>query len=108
MISDIPKYTVIKYLRDKNGNPRGCLVAVKLPEGRPGTESQPISVHYSYCRKEDKFTKNMALKIAINRAYMNTGSTFTEIPRQVRKEIDAFNRRVEKYFRVKPEQICTW
>jgi len=105
----IPANTVIKYLRDNKGNPRGVIVAVRLPNGK-------VSVHYSYCNKKDKFTKEMALKIALGRAYavsqlpltdMND-LDFSKIPHQVNREIAAFNQRVQKYYHVSLDQIYTW
>ena len=105
----IPKNTVIKYLRDNKGNPRGVIVAVRLPSGE-------VSVHYSYCNKKDKFTKDMALKIALGRAYASSplpltdmnDLDFSKIPHQVNREISAFNQRVQKYYHVHPDNIITW
>ena len=99
----IPVNTVIKYLRDNKGNPRGVIVAVRLTNGK-------VSVHYSYCNKKDKFTKEMALKIALGRAYTikTDDLDFSEIPHQVKREISAFNQRVQKYYHVNPDNIITW
>ena len=99
----IPKNTVIKYLRDNKGNPRGVIVAVRLTNGK-------VSVHYSYCNKKDKFTKEMALKIALGRAYTTKTDDldFSKIPHQVNREISAFNQRVQKYYHVHPDNIITW
>ena len=98
----IPKNTVIKYLRDNKGNPRGVIVAVRLTNGK-------VSVHYSYCNKKDKFTKEMALKIALGRAYTTKTDDldFSKIPHQVNREISAFNQRVQKYYHVHPDNIIT-
>ena len=105
----IPANTVIKYLRDNKGNPRGVIVAVRLSNGK-------VSVHYSYCNKKDKFTKEMALKIALGRAYTSSplpltktdDLDFSKIPHQVNREISAFNQRVQKYYHVHPDNIITW
>jgi len=97
----VPKYTVIKYLRDKKHNPRGVLVAVKLASGE-------ISIHYSYCNnKLDTFNKTTALKIAVNRALSNKLNSCIP-PRQVIKEIDQFNDRVSRYYRVNKNDLLTW
>lgn len=96
----IPRYSVIKYIRDKKGNPRGCIVAVKLGDGN-------VSVHYSYCNsKLDRFVKSTALKIAFGRAFSNKGEY--KPPRDVIREIDQFNERVCRYFKVKETDLYTF
>lgn len=96
----VPKYTVIKYLRDKKRNPRGVIVAVKLPNG-------DVSVHYSYCNnKLDKFNKNTALKIAVGRALTNASGGVP--PRHVVNEIDQFNERISRYYNILKEDLITW
>lgn len=90
---NIPKHTVIQYVRDKNGDPRGVLVAVKLPN--------PIGyrIGYSLCNKKDRFSKDMALKIAIGRA-SDLDGTYSSIPNPVAKMIPAFTDRCKKYYKV--------
>jgi hypothetical protein len=97
---NVPAQTLIHYLRDKKGNPRGVLVAVKLPDGE-------VSVHYSYCRKNDRFTKDMALQIAIGRAMTNTNN-FGSVPQQVLRELQKFNDRIMRYYKVNKDRIHTW
>lgn len=96
----VPKHTVIKYLRDKKRNPRGVIVAVKLPNG-------DVSVHYSYCNnKLDKFNKKTALKIAVGRALTNALGGIP--PRHVVNEINQFNERISKYYRILKDDLITW
>lgn len=96
----IPEKSIIKYLRDKDGRPRGVLVAVRLPD-------DVISVNYSLCNKNDKFIKSMGLKIAFGRAF-RSGICENLLPYCVAEEIEAFNLRVEKYFKVSRDRIYTW
>jgi hypothetical protein len=85
----IPKHTVIQYIRYKNGNPRGVLVAVKIHSG--------FACGYSLCNKKDRFNKNMALKIALGRA--DVIDIQSDIPpHEVRKMMPAFLKRCEKYY----------
>lgn len=106
----VPKQSVIKYLRDRKGNPRGVLVAVKLNEPKSPYGKPQVSVHYSYCNnKLDKFVKETALKIAFGRAYKNNPYDDDNIPpRQVVREVDSFNERVARYYRVNFEDIYTF
>lgn len=90
----IPKHTIIHYLRNSKGDPRGVIVAVKLEDSRFG-------VGWSYCRKTDRFTKKMALDIAIGRAMngllaVNKDNT----PHQVSRNLPAFVKRCKKYYKV--------
>lgn len=86
----IPENTLIKYVRDKKGLPKGIIVAVKR-------DDDTVSVHWSYCRKSDTFNKKRGLEIAINRALL--GSRSAIIPRDILKEMKSFNERVERYYR---------
>lgn len=106
----IPKHSVIKYLRDRKGNPRGVLVAVKLKEQKSPYGLPQVSVHYSYCNsKLDRFVKETALKIAIGRALKNNlYNDETVPPRQVIREIDSFNERVSRYYRVDKSELFTF
>jgi hypothetical protein len=88
---DIPKHTVIQYVRDKKRIPRGVIVAVKhLGLG--------FICGYSLCNKKDRFSKKMALKIAIGRAN-NTSVVEEEVPHEVRKVLPSFIERCKKYYK---------
>jgi hypothetical protein len=88
---DIPKYTLISYIRDKNGEPRGVLVATKL--GDSG-----FNIGYSFCSKYDRFSKKLGLRIALGRASYVTDIVET-MPRELRKMLPKFIQRCEKYYK---------
>lgn len=93
----IPAHTLIHYVRDNNGDPRGVIVAVKT--------NNDVSLGWSYCRKTDRFTKEMALQIAIGRA-MQPGLSFCQYrscakPHQIAREFDKFVARCNKYYKLK-------
>lgn len=98
----IPAKTIIKYIRKGKRVPYGVIVAVKSPDGE-------VRVDYSLCKKGDRFTKAMALEIAIGRA-MNTKSKMDRriLPHSVMREINEFNKRAAKYYRTSVDEICTW
>lgn len=90
---EIPKHTVIQYVRDKKRIPRGVIVAVKHFNG--------FICGYSLCNKKDRFSKKMALKIAIGRANIISSSVVedTNIPHEVRRVIPSFVERCKKYYK---------
>ena len=90
----VPSSTLISYNRDKKGNPRGVLVAVKI--GDRGD----FNIGYAQCRKEDKFSKNMGLKIALGRATFDTYRSLNNIPHNIRKMLPSFIKRCERYYKV--------
>jgi hypothetical protein len=91
----VPSSTLISYSRDKKGNPRGVLVAVKV--GNRGD----FNIGYAQCRKEDKFNKNMGLKIALGRASFDTSyHSLDNIPHDLRKMLPSFISRCERYYKV--------
>lgn len=89
----IPKHTLVSYVRDKNRNPRGMLIAIK--KGKKGN----FHIGYSMCRKEDTFDKNMGFKIALGRAETNNYDTFINSPHAIRKMLTGFVQRCEKYYK---------
>jgi hypothetical protein len=101
---NIPKYTVIQYIRNKNRIPLGVVVAIKSADG--------YNLGYSLCRKGDRFNKRMALNIAIGRANLN-GSNATDkqhrynvslhhstLPYAISKMMPTFVERCQKYYKV--------
>ena len=88
----IPKYTVIQYLRNKKRVPYGVLVAVK-------DESNKYSFGYSVCSKEDSFSKDRALNIAIGRATEKSADCAESLPHAVRKAAPAFFDRCKRYYK---------
>lgn len=90
---EIPKYTVIQYIRNKKRIPIGVITAVKS-ECEYG-----FNMGYSLCNKKDRFNKKMALKIALGRA--NVVNDVQEVfPHEVRKMISSFVDRCKKYYKV--------
>lgn len=88
------KNILVSYIRDKKNNLRGVLVAAKR------REDGSVSINYSYCRKCDKFSKEIGLKIAMGRALIDYENNIV-CPREVYKMLDRFKARAEKYFKVK-------
>jgi hypothetical protein len=86
---NIPQYTIIKYIRDKNKIPQGVLVAVKSADG--------YNIGYSLCNKHDLFFKRMALEIAIGRAI--TGNDSEQLPYVISKNLPDFIIRCAKYYK---------
>jgi len=89
---EIPKYTLIHYVRKNNGEPYGVLVALKGEEG--------YHVGYSMCRKGDRFEKRMGLQIAIGRANFDTEShSLDNVPRDLKKVLPSFINRCKRYYK---------
>jgi hypothetical protein len=103
---EIPKYTVIQYVRHKGGKkknaPYGVVVGMKMDGG--------FNVGYSLCNKKDRFNKKIALKIAVGRVYQ--GSTVvagqSKLPHEVRKMMPAFVARCLKYYKLNPDGVVGW
>jgi hypothetical protein len=89
---NIPAQSLIHYVREKNGTPRGVLVAVK-------TELS-YWVGWSYCRKTDRFTKERAIDIAIGRAMAGTALLTDQMPQQLSRDFPVFIERCKKYYKV--------
>jgi hypothetical protein len=90
---NIPKFTIIRYLRDKKRVPYGVLVATKNDGG--------YNIGYSLCNKYDRFEKKMALKIALGRADYNGSSIANgeSLPYAVSKAMPDFLERCKKYYK---------
>lgn len=87
---EIPKYSVIQYVRNNKRIPHGVIVAVKCEDG--------FRIGYSLCNKKDRFNKRMALKIALGRAEI--GSFYVvQPPHPVAKIVPAFVERCKKYYK---------
>jgi hypothetical protein len=92
---DLPAYSLVSYYRDKNNNPRGVLVAI------PSGDNGDFKIGFAQCRKTDKFSKQMGLKIAIGRAEYENINSWNHAPHSIRKMLPAFVRRCERYYKVK-------
>jgi hypothetical protein len=92
---NVPANTLISYSRDKKGNPHGVLVAIKRGD-RGG-----FNIGYAQCRKGDKFSKNMGLKIAVGRASFDTTfHSLDNLPHSLRQMLPEFVKRCEKYYKI--------
>jgi len=89
---NIPAQSIIHYVREKNGIPRGVLVAVKMDSS--------YFVGWSYCRKTDRFTKERAIDIAVGRAMSGTALTTDQMPHQLSRHLPIFIERCRKYYKV--------
>ncbi len=90
MANAIPEYTVIQYVRKRNRIPYGVIVAIKSESG--------YEIGFSLCNKADRFSKEMALKIAIGRAQIK--DDVRPVPRPIAKVITAFVKRCDKYYKI--------
>lgn len=75
-------------IRDKHGKHVGLMVAIKL-------SNTLITVGWSVCNKIDKYDKQLADKIAFNRAMYGS---HTPAPRFAKPQIDKFSQRATFYF----------
>lgn len=92
---DIPAYSLVTYYRDKKNNPRGVLLAI------PCGDSGDFNVGFAQCRKTDKFSKKMGLKIALGRANVEHIESWHDAPHNIRKILPSFIKRCERYYKVK-------
>lgn len=93
---------LIQYIRKGHNRPVGCLVAVKREDGE-------VVIAYSLCRKGDKFSKNLAKKIALGRAESWSEQEHLKdiLPRSLYSSMSDFTKRAERYFKMrKDEMIC--
>jgi len=79
---------LIKYVRNKNGHPRGVLVAISKN-----------CIGFSLCSKRDKFNKEAGKKIALIRAHSEKAQDRMSVPASIYKEyLDMVDRSV-RYFK---------
>ena len=91
----IPKHTLISYSRNKQGEPKGVIVAI--PRGNGGD----FNIGYAQCRKTDKFSKKMGLNIALGRAKVESLESWNNAPHNLRKMLPKFIKRCESYYKIK-------
>ncbi len=87
---EIPKHTIISYVRNRKGTPKGILVAVKHGNG--------FGIGYSFCNKNDRFCKEMGLRIAIGRSNAD-GISLEALPHAIRKAFPEFTKRCLRYYK---------
>lgn len=91
--------TLINYIRNKKGEPRGVVVAVKN-EGE-------VLYGYSLCNPVDKWNKQRGVKIAIARA-LSDGYNLPEASNSAKMVIERFEHlsdRALKYFKDLPSEM---
>ena len=92
---NIPAFSLVSYYRDKKNNPHGVLLAI------PSKSDGGFNIGFAQCRKTDKFSKKMGLKIALGRAKYETIEGWINAPHNLRKMLPKFIKRCEKYYKVK-------
>ena len=92
------KNILVSYIRDNKGIPHGVIVALKRENGTVG-------INYSFCRKTDRFNKDIGIKIAMGRA-LNNNKNFVLCPHEIYKKMNFIFDRAEKYFRISKEEIA--
>jgi hypothetical protein len=93
---------LIQYIRKGHNRPVGCLVAVKRKDGE-------VVISYSLCRKGDRFSKDLAKKIALGRAHSWSEQEHRKdtLPSSLGSSMSDFTKRAERYFKMsKNEMIC--
>jgi hypothetical protein len=91
---DIPKHSLISYVRNKKGERVGVLVAKKIK-----SRFAEYNIGFSKCRKGEKFDK----VIGLNNAFIRADSMYTDniIPRSMKNDYDAFIKRCDRYYQEK-------
>lgn len=86
-----PGNSLIQYIRRKNGQPRGVVVAYK-------GEDNLIYVGYSLCNtRVDKFDKQIGINKAVTRA---ASSIISEsLPHSIRKDVENMEDRASRFFK---------
>jgi hypothetical protein len=90
---NIPQYALVTYYRNKKGEPIGIIVSKK--RGNNGD----FTIGYSQCRKSDKFSRKMGLKIAFGRCETGSFGGVDAMPRNLRKMLPNFVKRCERYYK---------
>jgi hypothetical protein len=89
-----PEYMVAKYLRDKNKNPIGLVVAMKV--------NDRVSIGWSLTHKNDKYDKNKAWATAMGRAATGTKAI---LPYRLNAIYCEIIDRAARYFKVPEHEI---
>lgn len=87
---------LVKYLRDENRRPFGCVVALQDMDG-------DIRLGYSFCNPNDTFVKDFAVDIAACRAWKGPGKNAARVPDYAREQlVEEMNKlydRAERYYK---------
>ena len=97
----LPPHTILEYIRkgkpkiidgERHRGPKiGVLLAIKTSGG--------YSIGYSMCHRSDAMDTDYAINLAIGRAI--TGINFEALPHAIKKKINAFIQRCNRYYTVK-------
>lgn len=93
------QHTLIKYIRNKKGQPRGVVVALR--------DNDEVLYGYSLCNPIDRWDRHEALERAINRA-MERDYEIPTAPntiKQILEEYDNLSKRAVKYFKDLPREL---
>jgi hypothetical protein len=88
---------IFQYFRNRN-KIKGLFVAIKKENG-------DIAVGYSLCCNKDRFCKETARSVALERANSFCGSNKNSIPISMLKDFNKFLDRASRYFKVEKEKI---
>jgi hypothetical protein len=81
-----------QYIRNKNGQPIGCLVAEK--------QGDKYAIGFSKCRKGDKFDKKFGTEVAQRRANMLLHhDRYYEIPHSIADAYQKMSERAARLFK---------
>lgn len=81
-----------EYVRDRRTNQlKGCVVAIK--------ENDKVAIGHSLCCPKDKFDKQFATKLAVERAKKVLDGRETEIPQSVSATHTKMFHRASKFFK---------
>jgi hypothetical protein len=93
------EHTLIRYIRNKKGQPRGVVVALR--------DKNEVCYGYSICNPIDPWNKHKGLKIAVARALARE----YELPKaentikQIMEGYDNLSKRAVKYFKDIPKEL---
>lgn len=79
---------LVQYYRSRNGQPRGCVVALKTPQGK-------VQLGWSLCCKRDVFKKKWAVELATRRALKDAWG----LPPSLMDTFKSMQARAVKYFK---------
>lgn len=91
--------TLTQFVRDRNGQPRGLVVATVIDN------AVRLGWSYTHIKAGDRFNKERAYIIAFGRAENGWG-TNVQVPHKVSKVYEKMTNRAVKYF--KNTEVAVW
>lgn len=95
--------TINKYIRNKNGERIGELVATCPPTIE---DMRTIGIGWSLCRKSDRYDQKFGHNIAYDRAMVhvdrkiNDETFWPSVPQSLTEDVKCFAERATRYFKV--------